>query len=342
MIRAAALLSLACAGALAAAPAASSEAPLPPFLEKNCIDCHDSDSKKGNLDLTALGAKFNLEAWVKIHDRVRDGEMPPPKKAHPDAASVQAFLTSISGPIAKADAAREQRDGRSRLRRLSRVELENSLRDLLALPGLRIKDSLPEDGKSHGFDRLSAALDTSFVHLESYLAAVDAALNAALCPLPEKPPVFKYRYRLLDNVRKDGKECEGWAAAVLREKIGIGLIGMKRDENIIADTSHHIRDDEPFSTALGLFRHEDADHRASLTAIAPVLTGWHKLRVRGYSFQWDGKQVVPDGTARRAGLGHSLKRRALRHGGSSAQCRRRTRGHRLAGSRGRHDPRHGR
>ena len=84
------------------------------------------------------------------------------------------------------------------------MEFENSLRDLLALPALRLKNSLPEDGKAHGFDRLADALDISFVHMESYLAAVDKALNAALCPLPEAPPVLKYRYRPWDNLPRPG------------------------------------------------------------------------------------------------------------------------------------------
>ena len=286
----------------ASAPAA--EPALPPFLEKNCIDCHDSDSKKGNLDLTALGSKFNLDQWVKIYDRVNAHEMPPPKKAQPDPESVKDFLNTITAPLTRADVAREQRDGRSRLRRLNRVELENSLRDLLSLPGLRLKESLPQDGKSHGFDTLGAALDTSFVHLESYLAAVDTALNAALCPLPEKPPVLKYRYRPWDSIQHDGKECEGSVALAVGNHTGIGLIGMKRDETFVADTGHHIIDEPPSATAVGFFRHEDADYRISLTTIAPVLTGWYKLRVRGYSFDWDGKQVVP--TERHGALGWGI------------------------------------
>ncbi|HSI10662.1 MAG TPA: DUF1592 domain-containing protein [Chthoniobacter sp.] len=295
---------LAFAGATHAASNGAAGPALPPFLQDNCLDCHDSDSKKGNLDLTALGTKFNLDEWVKIFDRVHDGEMPPPKKKQPDAKAVQAFLDSMSGPIAHADSTRELRDGRSRLRRLNRVELENSLRDLLALPGLRLKEALPEDGKSHGFDTLGAALDTSFVHLESYLAAVDKALNAALCPMVEKPPVLKYRYRPWDSIQHDGKECEGSFALAVGNHTAIGMAGMKLVENCVADTGHHIIDPDGQVTAVGLFRHEDADYRTSLTTIAPVLTGWYRLRVSAYSFGWDGKQVVP--TERHGALGWGI------------------------------------
>src|SRR5262245_29878676 len=83
------LLSAALPLAAAAAFAAPAAAPLLPakvdaFIENRCADCHDSDEKKGGLDLTAL--KFtpddsrNFAAWVKVYDRVLADEMPPKKK----------------------------------------------------------------------------------------------------------------------------------------------------------------------------------------------------------------------------------------------------------------------
>ena len=66
--------------------------PVRAFVERHCIECHDSEMKKGGLDLTAL--KFDLESpkefpmWVKVHDRVDEGEMPPRKKARPEAARI--------------------------------------------------------------------------------------------------------------------------------------------------------------------------------------------------------------------------------------------------------------
>ena len=39
---------------------------------------------------------------------------------------------------------------------------------------------------------------------DGMFAAVDQALEAALCPFPEQPPVLKYRFNLTDNVRKNG------------------------------------------------------------------------------------------------------------------------------------------
>jgi hypothetical protein len=294
--------------ALCCAAAGASEQPVRAFLEKHCTECHDGDVKKGGLDLTALKANFDdapvFSQWVKIHDRVRSGEMPPKKEQRPDEKDVEKAMKELARDLASADSARHERDGRARLRRLSRVEFENSLRDLLAMPGLKVRESLPADGKSHGFDHLAGALDLSYVHMESYLAAVDMALNDALCPLPEKPPVFKYRYSPWQLTRHEGKECESAIGLAIGEKTAIGMIGMKRDETFVAETAHRIRDDEPKATAVGMFRHEDADYRASMTTIHPVLTGWHKLRVSGYSFGWDGKDIVP--TDRHGALGWGI------------------------------------
>jgi len=287
------------------------------FIAKHCAECHDADTREGNLDLTkldpaSLDSPAQLEAWVKVHDRVRDGEMPPAKQPRPEAAAANAFIATLDADLRQADAARQQREGRTRLRRLNRTEFETTLRDLLALPGLKLKESLPEDGKSHGFDRLSGALDMSYVHLELYLAAVDKALNEALCPLPEQPPVFKYRYSPWHLTRHNGKECEFGVSLAVQNRTGILLNGMQRDDTYVCETAHRIVDAEPLATAFGLFRHEDADYRCSLTAIKPVISGLHRLRVSGYSFDWDGKQVVP--TERHGALGWGVYSKGEHYG----------------------------
>src|SRR4051812_21713403 len=82
------------------------------FLQKNCQDCHDSQSKKGGLDLTK--AKFdtadakNFTLWVKVHDRVQHGEMPPKSETQPAADDKKAFLAAMAKPLTDADLAREK------------------------------------------------------------------------------------------------------------------------------------------------------------------------------------------------------------------------------------------
>jgi mono/diheme cytochrome c family protein len=185
--------------AVVAAPPAGAKA----FLEQHCLECHDADSAKGDLDLTALA--FQPEAggkafdeWVKVYDRVKEGEMPPPAKVkgadRPKPPAVEAFLNELIGPMVQADQTRELAEGRTIWRRLNRYEYENAVRDLLHAPWLQIKEKLPEDGESHRFNKGGEALAVSHVHMASYLAAADYALREAMAAGPDRPPTTTTRY----------------------------------------------------------------------------------------------------------------------------------------------------
>jgi len=78
------------------------------------------------------------------------------------------------------------------LRRLNRVEYENTVRDLLDID-IDLKDLLPLDTSSHGFDNVGEALHTSSFLMERYLEAADIALNVAIVNGPQ-PPMTKKRY----------------------------------------------------------------------------------------------------------------------------------------------------
>jgi hypothetical protein len=264
-----------------------SAADTPTFIGKHCTECHDAESKKGGLDLSErelqLDGQDNFAIWEKVHDAIANGDMPPKNKARPEADALRAVVEDLNDRLSTTDAARQQREGRTGARRLSRVEFENTLRDVLAVPALRVLADLPADGKLHGFDRSPAALDFSFVHLEKHLAAVDAALNAATPAFAEKPPVFTFRWHPWDTTV---------IGTLTEHKEAIGLIGLKRDETFFAKGSR-ITDEEPKATAIGLFRLGDESARYRASPYAPVLDGVHRIRLRGYSFGWDGSKVVP-------------------------------------------------
>ena len=179
-------------------------AQLPPaearaFIQNHCSDCHDADSHKGGLDLTSLPFDLNssktFDLWVKVHDRVRDGEMPPKKEPRPDAASLGRFLKSIGDPMVQADRAREVAEGgRAVWRRLNRYEYENAVRDLFHAPWLQINTMLPEDGESHRFNKDGMALSVSHVQMESYLEAAEYALHEVTPTQMARPATVTHRY----------------------------------------------------------------------------------------------------------------------------------------------------
>lgn len=153
-------------------------------IQAHCIACHDPAGKKGGLDFTTvksdLADRETTALWVRVHDRVAKGEMPP-KKPLP-AAARNGFLAELSGELTRADL----RAKGTVLRRMNRNEYENTLRDML---GIRtdLAELLPEDGRSHGFDTVGEALDLSAIALQRYLDAATRAIDAAVrkTPMPE-------------------------------------------------------------------------------------------------------------------------------------------------------------
>ena len=168
------------------------------FLGAHCYACHSRDAKSGGLDLTAL--KFDVQnpkvfaLWVKVNDRVRAGEMPPPAAEKIEAVARSPFLNALEAPLVAADLHREAREGRSVRRRMNRFEYENTLRDLLDTPWLQVKDMLPEDGQKYRFNKVGEALDVSNVQISSYLTAADYALREAMAPRAVRPETQTHRF----------------------------------------------------------------------------------------------------------------------------------------------------
>jgi hypothetical protein len=165
------------------------------FFKTHCIDCHGPDAQQGGLRLDALSldaAKVGqsadaLRVLLLLHDRVRDGEMPPRDVEQPSTGERQKFLAALAPVIIDAEKQAAGGARRTTIRRMNRVEYENTLRDLFSLPSLRVKELLPEDGREHGFDKVAGALDISYVQMQKYLEAATVAVDQAL-PSSIAPP----------------------------------------------------------------------------------------------------------------------------------------------------------
>jgi hypothetical protein len=188
---------------LCAVFSAAAAAPVGKFVEKHCLECHDADMKKGNLDLSALTLNLNegtnFSAWVGIHDRVASGEMPPAKKARPAPAELKGFTNYLSKALLEKDQARVASEGRATKRRMNRFEYEATLRDLFSLPYLEVRNFLPEDRESHLFNKIGDALDVSHVQMARYLTAGEFALRQALAPQVERPEIKTNRLYTMEE-----------------------------------------------------------------------------------------------------------------------------------------------
>jgi hypothetical protein len=180
--------------ALAASPLPGSVAA---FIEAHCANCHDEATKEAGLDLTALAAKpldrETLAIWIAVHDRAESGEMPPKKKERPPADALRTFLEAVGTSVTRTEQAATS-DGRAIKRRLNRYEYENTVRDLLELPYLPVRDSLPEDATAHGYNKVGEALDVSHVQVARYLRTAEHAVREAIAPVVTPPARTTTRY----------------------------------------------------------------------------------------------------------------------------------------------------
>ena len=188
----------------------AADAELRGYLETHCFDCHDSTTKKGRLDLEALpmqlDARERFEKWALVHDRIAAGEMPPKsRKERPSEKENADALKLLDDRLHDADASGIAKTGRALFRRLTTQEFENALRDLLHLPGLRIKAMLPEDERRHGFNKIGQALDLSNVHLSQFMDATDLALTAAIATRSTPPPVLRVGWITVAPVAGDAR-----------------------------------------------------------------------------------------------------------------------------------------
>ena len=110
-----------------------------PLLDASCLDCHNADEKKGGLDLS----KFTSEdavmkdraVWRSVYEKIESRQMPPPKrKSQPTADERKKVMDWIMEIAARPDPVLGARDpGKPMLRRLTRLEYNNTVRDLFGL-----------------------------------------------------------------------------------------------------------------------------------------------------------------------------------------------------------------
>ena len=180
------------------------------FLDINCYECHNDTEKKGGLDMEALRFdptdSASLGMWALLHDRVRDGEMPPKDELQPEPQERSDFLHAFEASLHDASEQQQTQKGRVRSRRLNRIEFENTLHDLLGID-IPLKVYLPEESEHEGFDNIADAQQVSYHLLQKYLEASDAALDEAF-KRALKRKAFQPRIYGIDEISK-GRDRRG-------------------------------------------------------------------------------------------------------------------------------------
>jgi mono/diheme cytochrome c family protein len=160
--------------------AAPVRAPYLALVDDYCLSCHDKDHEKGGLVLENVSDDVSRhpEVWEKVVRKLRVRQMPPVGKDRPDEATYDAVISSLEGSLDRAAAAAPDPGRTASIRRLTRTEYQNGIRDLLALD-IDAAALLPADESSYGFDNVTVG-DLSPTLLDRYVSAAEKISRLAV------------------------------------------------------------------------------------------------------------------------------------------------------------------
>ena len=151
------------------------------MVDEYCVTCHDEDKKKGGLALDTVAADGVLQhpdVWEKVVRKLRARQMPPIGKDRPDDRTYEAVIASLEAVLDREAAAHPNPGRTATIRRLTRTEYRNAVRDLLALD-VDVTSLLPADESSYGFDNVTVG-DLSPTLLDRYISAAEKISRAAV------------------------------------------------------------------------------------------------------------------------------------------------------------------
>ncbi|MFK8112268.1 MAG: DUF1592 domain-containing protein, partial [Rubripirellula sp.] len=147
-----------------------------PILRSNCLQCHDSQTSEGDLDLSVDNDRTavvkNFRRWSLVLDRMQTGDMPPEDADHHPTDTQRAAVIDWIQRVKDAEAKRTSGDpGIVLARRLSGSEYNYTIRDLTGAD-IRPAASFPIDPANEaGFDNSGESLAMSPALLKKYLEA---------------------------------------------------------------------------------------------------------------------------------------------------------------------------
>jgi mono/diheme cytochrome c family protein len=142
------------------------------LINQYCVACHNGKLKTAGLVLDTVNVENigqNPDVWEKVLHKVRARYMPPAGLPRPDEKAYQSLVSYLETSLDQWSAANQNPGRTATLRRLTRTEYQNAIRDLLGLQ-VDVTQLLPSDDSSFGFDNITVG-ELSPTLLERYLAA---------------------------------------------------------------------------------------------------------------------------------------------------------------------------
>jgi hypothetical protein len=155
------------------------------FVKTHCVSCHGENEPTRGLDLESQA--FSLmdwntdsarEKWELVFKRTRARQMPPPDSDRPSEHDYSQFESDLANLLDEIDSRQPTVPHVDSLRRLTRTEYENSIRDLLNIK-VDAKQWIPKDESSQGFDNITLGT-LSPVLMNRYVTAAEKLSRLAV------------------------------------------------------------------------------------------------------------------------------------------------------------------
>ncbi len=156
------------------------------FVGAYCLDCHATGDDSSELDLESFDfsptqfsqSEFDSEHWENILRRLSGRQMPPPDATQPPQREYDNAIDAIVKILDTRSEAFPNPGRTDSIRRLTRTEYRNAIRDLLAVE-INVSELLPADESSHGFDNITVG-ELSPTLLSRYLSAAQKISRLAI------------------------------------------------------------------------------------------------------------------------------------------------------------------
>lgn len=180
-----------------------------PFITTYCIDCHGNKKRKGGFNfqpaLKKPGGADSNQLWKKALANVKAHDMPPEGA---DKQPTEAERQALVDWIPKAKFLSPKDPGPFVIRRLTKVEYGNTLRDLFGVDPA-VAQELPDEVFGAGYLNTLSPLQS-----EQYLAIANEVLDRVLAPSGAPPTAVQKR--LFGETPKPGTDLRAAARTVAR------------------------------------------------------------------------------------------------------------------------------
>lgn len=162
-----------------------------PLIKKYCFDCHGNGSSEGDFNLdkydTAQRVIEGRKHWLKVLRRLNAEDMPPKDHdARPTKEEYALLGKFVDSAMNDLDCSGPPVAGHVTMRRLTRYEYRNTVRDLIGVD-YEPASSFPADDVGYGFDNIGDVLSLPPLLLEKYLVAADEVSQKAILSEPPQP-----------------------------------------------------------------------------------------------------------------------------------------------------------